>query len=384
MDRNRIESLIIKFLNRDLNRGEWEELNAWCENPKQDRAFYDFLEINYAIDHLMSEFQTERTKQAVLKEIRRSKRSARMGNLLKYAAVFVVMLSAGYFFLNRPESIPEAGTPEMVQTQIQHGTDKAVLTLGDGSEVALQKGEAFTAGNLSSNGTELIYDGTAAATGETAYNFLTIPRGGQFRIVLSDGTVVWLNSESQLKYPVHFSDGQAREVELVYGEAYFDVSPADEHRGSAFRVIHPAQMVEVLGTEFNIKAYRDEREVRTTLIEGKVAVRAGVGSEFLEPSEQSRLDTGSGVLVVTAVDVYSEISWKEGVFTFESLPLREVARVLARWYDIEFVFEDSAAQERRFNGTLRRNLEISEILEVIRGFDKINGYEIDAKTVVIK
>src|SRR5690606_33390781 len=147
--------------------------------------------------------------------------------------------------------------------------------------------------------------------------YLTIPRGGQFNVVLSDGTEVWLNSDTQLKYPVNFVEGQDREVELVFGEAYFDVSPSTEHGGSKFKVMNNAQEVEVLGTEFNIKAYRDDINVYTTLVEGKVVVGNGDLKQYLTPNQLSHLNLENNSIKVRVVDVNVETSWKKGIFTFK-------------------------------------------------------------------
>jgi ferric-dicitrate binding protein FerR (iron transport regulator) len=203
-------------------------------------------------------------------------------------------------------------------------------------------------------------------------------------VLLSDGTQVWLNSETQLKYPKNFIKGQTREVELVYGEAYFNVSPSSKHNGDKFKVLNASQHIEVLGTEFNIKAYTDETLVFTTLVEGKVTVNAEGTNQILKPSEQARLNIETNSINVKLVDVYNEISWKEGIFTFEKMPLSDIVKVLSRWYDIDFVFENEKVKENRFNGSLRRDLKIEEILDAIKNFNKIKDYNIYDRTIVIK
>src|SRR5690606_40703343 len=123
----------------------------------------------------------------------------------------------------------------------------------------LEKGDSIQTHNAISNGEEIIYNNNTSR--QLVYNYLTIPRGGQFQLTLSDGTRVWLNSETQIKYPVSFTDGESRQVELVYGEAYFEVSHSTEHKGSDFIVYNQNQEVQVLGTEFNIKAYKDDSNI---------------------------------------------------------------------------------------------------------------------------
>ena len=276
-------------------------------------------------------------------------------------------------------------TPVIVNTDstIEPGTDKATLTLEDGSVVVLEKGESFQTQNANSNGEEIIYKRGKQNTTKVTYNYLTIPRGGQFYIVLSDGTKVWLNSESQLKYPISFITGETRNVELVYGEAYFDVSPSTAHNGAKFIVKNNAQEVEVLGTEFNIKAYKDETNVYTTLVEGKVVVSALNKIKTLLPNEQLSLNLSTSTMVSTSVDVYRVISWKEGVFSFKDKPLKDIMMVISRWYDVKVVFVNEALEKMTFKGSLDKKLSIEEILSIISGTTNIN-YEINNKTILLK
>ncbi|MEX0313102.1 MAG: FecR family protein, partial [Allomuricauda sp.] len=236
------------------------------------------------------------------------------------------------------------------------------------------------------NGEEIIY---TAADGKIAksnivYNYLTTARGEQFQITLADGTQVWLNSETQLKYPVSFIDGASRQVELVYGEAYFDVSSSTNHSGSNFKVYHKEQEVQVLGTEFNIKAYKDETNIYTTLVEGAVAVNYLENKQVLQPEQQSNYDLVSNSMMVTTIDIYNETSWKEGVFSFKKKSLKEIMKVLARWYDIEVEFENREAENAEFIGVLGKGQSIEEILSNIKSFEIINNYEINNKKVILK
>ncbi|WP_248724502.1 FecR family protein [Seonamhaeicola sp. ML3] len=380
-----IEELIIKFLNQSINKKEWDELNLWYDKSEYDQLLNDYIEINYLVDDFMKEFNTERTKNNLLIKIKKDKRLSLRRNVMKYAAAVILFISTAYFFIGRDtKDKSQQLTPVVVDSKIYHGTNKAVLTLEDGSQVKLVKGEEFKTKDVNSNGEEIIYDTIDENKAKLAYNYLTIPRGGQFRVLLSDGTQVWLNSETQLKYPKNFIKGQTREVELVYGEAYFDISPSSNHNGDKFKVINASQHIEVLGTEFNVRAYKDEVMVFTTLVEGKVTVNVEGTNQVLKPSEQSILDVNTNNIDVKLVDVYNEISWKEGIFTFEKMPLSDIVKVLSRWYDIDFVFESEKVKGNRFNGSLKRNLKIEEILDAIKNFNKIKDYKIDDRTIIIK
>jgi len=298
------------------------------------------------------------------------------------AAASVLMLISLTLLFN-VDKTTKGTLPVAVNKKIEIGSDKATLTLEDGSVIALEKGETYTTGNVSSNGEKIVYN-SKNATKAISNNTLTIPRGGQFFIQLADSTKVWLNSESQLKYPVAFVDGETRQIELVYGEAYFEVSPSTKHKGSRFKVKTQSQNVEVIGTEFNIKAYRDETSMYTTLVKGKVAISNATVKEFLEPSQQSKINFNSNTISISKVDVYNEISWRKGLFVFKGMPLKDIAKVLSRWYDVDIVFADPALGNVKFNGVLNKNQKLEDILTTIKNINFINAYEIKDHKVILK
>lgn len=231
----------------------------------------------------------------------------------------------------------------------------------------------------------MVYQKEATAkTAEVLYNYLTIPRGGQFFVELSDGTKVWLNSESKLKYPVHFIEGKPRNVELVYGEAYFDVSPSANHKGASFNVSSRGQSIEVIGTAFNVKAYKDETMTYTTLVEGRIALNTQNKSRVLEPNQQALLNEINLSVEVKPVDVYNEISWKDGVFSFKGKSLKELTRVISRWYDVDVVFKNKEVESMTFKGVLGKNQPIEDILSSIKSASTINTYEIINNTIYIE
>ena len=298
------------------------------------------------------------------------------------AAASVLMLISLTLLFN-VDKTTKGTLPVAVNKKIEIGSDKATLTLEDGSVIALEKGETYSTGNVSSNGEKIVYN-SKNATKAISNNTLTIPRGGQFFIQLADSTKVWLNSESQLKYPVAFVDGETRQIELVYGEAYFEVSPSTKHKGSRFKVKTQSQNVEVIGTEFNIKAYRDETSMYTTLVKGKVAISNATTKEFLEPSQQSKINFNSNTISISKVDVYNEISWRKGLFVFKGMPLKDIAKVLSRWYDVDIVFADPALGNVKFNGVLNKNQKLEDILTTIKNINFINAYEIKDHKVILK
>ena len=371
--------LIIKKLNNTLSQSETEVFNGWYNEKTEHRSYFNNVKENY--NDNIDNVDLEKGWHSIVAKIDAPKHR---NTYWKYAvAASVILIVSLTAYLNTGSEI-EIKEPIIVNTGISPGVDKATLTLGDGSQVELEEGGTFQTQNANSNGEEIIYKKENKKTKKLVYNILTIPRGGQYFIELSDGTQAWLNSESQLKYPVNFIEGKTRQVELVYGEAYFDVSPSTDHQGSKFKVLNKTQEVEVLGTEFNIKAYLDEEVVYTTLVEGKVAVNNATHREILLPNQQSKINIKNKVLTIEEVNVFSEVSWKDGLFSFKSKPLKEIMIVLSRWYDVEVEFANVEHEDVKFNGVLSKNDSMEEILTVIMNTKFINAYDINDKNIIIK
>ena len=378
------EILITKFLTNEANIDELRQLELWINNPKNEILFFEHIKTNAFANMVVSKYDIKKAKKDILGSIRKEKRKS--NNILKYvaAAVFIGILASSYFFRDSVFNSPIENSPVIVNS-IETGTDKATLTLSDGSVVALEKGASFKTKNANSNGEQIVYGAAKKnKNSKTRYNYLTVPRGGQFFVKLSDGTQVWLNSESQLKYPESFIDGETRKVELVYGEAYFDVSPSTEHKGAKFQVFNQSQEIEVLGTEFNIKAYKDETNIYTTLVEGKVVVDNGVLKQNLTPNQQSTLNVLNNNMSVAVVDVYTEISWKNGIFSFKGKSLKDIMKVISRWYDIDVIFESAELEGVTFKGVLGKDQNIEEILLTIKTLSIIKDYEITNNKIILR
>lgn len=210
-------------------------------------------------------------------------------------------------------------------------------------------------------------------------NTLRVPRGGEYQLVLPDGTGVWLNSDTELSYSVPFV-GDRREVSLK-GEAYFDVA---HNADKPFVVSAQGQQVEVLGTEFNISAYEQDEYVVTTLVEGKVKVARGLDEKkFLLPNEQSILNNENGDLKKVEVNVYPYVSWKDGRFVFKNEALESILSKAARWYDVEIVFEDKGISNTRFTGDLPRYSDMSSLLQIIEAETSVHVKVEDDKRIYI-
>ncbi|MBD0825463.1 FecR family protein [Aestuariibaculum marinum] len=388
-----IEKLIVKFLNRNISIEEEAVLEDWLDNPLHEQIFADYVQIHHVIhsETLNKENLKQSKERLFLNEEEQEnlavaeKSKTKVFSIepyIKYAAALLIFGAVTTFFvLNNNEENAAVEITSEDQINIVPGSNKAILTLADGSEIALEETTHYETHEVQVSGSKITYANNATA--EIEYNYLTIPRGGQYHIELADGTMVWLNSESQLKYPKNFIEGAVRQVELVYGEAYFDVSPSSKHQGASFKVLNKNQTIEVLGTEFNIKAYTDDENVLTTLVEGVVQVNKGNVKIKLKPGQQSVLDKLSKNVAVKYVDVASEVSWKDGVFSFKGKPLEEIMKTISRWYDVEVVFEDESLKDVSFKGVFRKGKSLEDILSIMKS-TSINHYKIEGNIITIK
>ncbi|GAA3604367.1 FecR family protein [Flavivirga amylovorans] len=380
--------LIYKVLNRTITDAELRELQKWLEDSQNQITLENYIRDNYDINLSQSKANIDEAFAGVIKRIEETSMPLKKiplykRSVFKYAAaaVIAILISLPLLIKNNTQKVNHE--PIIVNNTIKKGTDKATLTLEDGTDITLVKDQSYVTDNIKSDGTKIIYEKTNSVKTEIAYNYLTVPRGGQYYVKLSDGTKVWLNSESKLKYPTNFISGALRKVELIYGEAYFDVSPSSEHDGAKFSVITDNQELEVLGTEFNIKAYKYEAYIYSTLVEGKVNIVNGASSTSLSPNQQAIIKQNTSGIEVVNVDTFSAISWKEGIFSFEDMPLDKIMKVLARWYDFNVIFVDPTLKDILFTGILRKNQSIKEILEIIRTINNIT-YEINNDTIIFR
>lgn len=374
--------LIIKKLNNTLTAEETILFIEWYNESQDHRNYFNNVKKNYT----RSIQNINERKAWIQVENKIGLKTKKRIYWQQAAAILIILLISSTFILYKKTTEYNLQKNIVAKSTITPGTEIAILTLENGEEITLEKGKKYELHNTSSNGKQLIYNVQKSDSKKSVpYNYLTIPRGGQFFVQLSDGTKIWLNSESKLKYPIRFTTGEPREVELLYGEAYFDVSSSSIHNGNAFMVKTKKQQVKVLGTEFNIKAYHDEKNILTTLVEGKVSVGNGITKKNLMPEQQSTLDKETGTLSIKSIDTYNETSWKKGVFSFNSKSLKEIMLVLSRWYDLEVVFENKEIGNIKFNGVLSKNQNAEDILSIInKTNNNIITYEITNKKVIFK
>lgn len=380
-----MKKIIVKYLTDHITDSELEQLLVWIKKRKNLEKFKKIIRENYQIHIVINSIDEEIALKKVKNAIKRNERPVKFfqQKILKFAASIVILIALSSYFLTQ-DFKTENDASNILNNTIKIGSDKAILTLENGHNIILEKGKKYNSKNAESNGENIIYKGNTGSKAKINYHYLTIPRGGQYHLKLTDASEIWLNSESKLKYPTSFTKGEERAVELLYGEAYFIVSPSDENNGTKFKVKTGIQRIEVLGTQFNIKAYEDETSIYTTLIEGKVSIDNTIKIELLKPNQQSVINRANRKIKITNIDVSSEIAWVYGDFIFNRKPLKDIMKVLSRWYDIEVEFEDKEMENIKFFGELSRYQSIEDILKLIKTTNTINSYEINNGKILIK
>lgn len=413
-----IGSLLLKKTQSALNEEEEAALNNWLsQRPEADRKFFDAatdldeiekaLLYMYGIDEekaladILNAMQPVPVQVVPLVPVRRGSFGKKV--FFKYAAAAIItgaLVTTAVWVYNRLNSKPDVAALPMEQrfhNDVQPGNDKAILQLADGRSIVL---DSLRNGTIANQGNTAVkkLDGMVQYNsslqnreGTIAWNTLRTPRGGQYQLQLPDGSKVWLNAQSSLRFPAAFT-GNERLVELT-GEAYFEVT---KNPLMPFRVNiknaagKPAEQVEVLGTHFNINAYDDEEAMRTTLLEGKVKVvdrtpsgtAAGspIDSLVLLPGQQSIALANAPLTVDHSPNIDQIMGWKNGLFTFENASIASIMRQVSRWYDVEIVYDGNI--EKQFVGTIPRNVPVSTLLKILESTGWVH-FTIEGKKITV-
>lgn len=389
----RYQELAAKWLNKTITSSEAEEFAQWYNSDQAE-------DIVLSDDYVAGEEELRsRIFDAINQQISPVEHHSNPNHRIWYAAAAVtgILLSVSLYFysgksdvqslankpietLSYPNSIKSdvrpreslRSTEEIVQNDIEAGEDKAILILGDGTKIVLDDAQNGILANQGGNSIlkaaegELIYSFTEESVKPVdksaelvIYNTIETPKGGKFQVRLPDGSKVWLNAASSLRFPTSFS-GTKRQVELK-GEAYFEVAHDDS---KLFEVNTRNQIVQVLGTHFNINAYADEPTVNTTLLEGSVRVsdvRTNI-SQLLKPGEQSQL--AERIEIVSVKNTSEAVAWKEGYFQFNEADIETVMRQIERWYDVTVKYEGEIPLYR-FGGEIERSLSLLQVLKIL-------------------
>lgn len=370
MDEQRLTELIEKYLAGTCTSVEKALVEEWYEGfDRHDIKFYagDKEKISRSaatsLAWIREKIAAQEEKGKVI-QMPAKKKTA--WQYIAAAAVIIAVSTAGYFFFNGKQqtTAPVAASLEMKHDALPGG-NKATLTLADGSVIVL---DTTANGNLAQQGNTkvikldsgmLAYNAGNANTTEVLYNTITTPRGGQYQIQLPDGTKVWLNAASSLHFPTVFT-GNERDVTLT-GEGYFEVA---HNAAKPFHVITGSTQVEVLGTHFNIMAYPDEAVIKTTLLEGSVKVSSASNTTLLKPGQQANVNKSGTIRLIPNADTEEAIGWKDGLFKLNQTDIPEIMRQVARWYDVEIIYE-GAVPGGSISGDISRNMNLSKVLKVL-------------------
>ncbi|MFY0600117.1 MAG: FecR domain-containing protein [Cyclobacteriaceae bacterium] len=391
MDKHyRIADLIVEKLKGNISAEDNSELQFWLDESEDNQDLFDKVnQDQYLLDKLSiyELFNNEKAWASLESKLPQSK-VVKFSSpiMLRYAASILLPLvlisSLLYFYL---ETRPQDSLANVDET-IHPGTQKATLILSDGEQVDLQHTDApktIQQGivQVKNQNQTLAYsideEEPVTEQAPVIYNELITPRGGNYNLTLEDGTTVWLNAASTLKFPVAFTD-TIRQVYLV-GEAYFDVS----HDGKPFIVSTDERDIRVLGTSFNVSAYTDESNLITTLVEGSVMLQTPTTAEVLKPNDQAIVSFTDDQIEITTVNTSIYTSWVDGKIEFSYDNMEAVMRKLSRWYDFEYTFENLDAQKFHFSASLDNSENISAILEMIKLTTDIN-LKLEDNTIVIQ
>ena len=375
----------IEFAIRLLARREElndEEVTAWLKEKDHVELLDEIAAIRQKLSR-QSYGESGEEEFLYLEKSIYDRKSRRM--TLRWSIAASIILLVGLFVGRTISGVRDIHEEqELAKSVMQPGTSKAILMMADGKEVVLEQGQNLNIllnerVRVATSSQGIVYEEHGKGMVTEEYNKLTTPVGGEYSLVLSDGTKVFLNADSELKYPVEFSDGK-RIVDLK-GEAYFEV-----HKDSLrpFIVRMNGAEVTVLGTSFNVNTYGDDGQIYTTLVNGSVRVSSmkNKQEEILKPGMQSVMNVQSGLLTVRKVDVEPYVAWREGRFVFRAMTLDLIMRQLQRWYDFEVFYQNSELKDYEFWGVIKRDMDLDKVLSVIKATTNVD-FEVKGKVITI-
>jgi ferric-dicitrate binding protein FerR (iron transport regulator) len=378
---------------KEYNRLYEKYLAGKCSKKEQAELenYQDSFELKEQQWNVRSMGNSEEIKQSIQEDLNYSIQEHSKYRIFRFrawqsaaAAAILILLTAGiYYYQNSPEPVLVKTETPRFRNDVAPGNNKAILTLDDGSKIDLDDAKTGILANESNIDIKKTGDGqleyTAGAQNvkTVKYNILSTPMGGEYQLVLPDGSKVWLNSGSTLRFPTAFI-GSERIVELK-GEAYFDIA---KNPKMPFLVrTNNAMDIKVLGTQFNIMAYDDEKNINTTLIEGSVEVLKGSGKTMLKPGQEAILNRGSGNIKVASADLEQAIAWKNGYFIFYNENIESIMRKVSRWYNVDVVYQGNLSN-KDFVGTISRNKNVSELLKMLELTGAVH-FSIDGRRITV-
>lgn len=370
--------LIAGSIQQTLTEEEQEELDDWIVADENNMRLFGELTKEENVAASLAKFERMKVEQALEATKRKLKFSApkKSTKIWTYAIAASVVITVGIYIYITQLAPKKAETIIAVSNDIKPGSDKATLTLEDGKVISL---DLFNRDSLFNPNVqvypaqgEIVY--AAGNSSAELYHILSIPRKGQYKVVLPDGTKVWLNSSSSIKFPLAFS-GHERRV-YVTGESFFEVA---KDKDKPFRVVVNEVTVEALGTQFNINAYSNEPYLSATLTEGSIKVTNGKNEDILKPGQQVQVNPDKSKVI--NVDTKEVTGWKNDEFVFVDTPIETIMRQVERWYDAEVIFEDQLSVH--LNGTIERNVPVSRLLKILEATGHVK-FEIQGNKIIVK
>lgn len=366
--------LIAGFLKNELNGEERDELDEWILEREENMILFEKMTDERNIAEAREWFRKMKIEEDLIKTKRKiaARKPTRIWAYIAAAAVLILIIG-GIYIIQPAKNDNEK--PSVVQTHdIAPGSNVATLTLDNGAVVELGIDGVDTAITskikvLRKEG-QLVYDPGDAD--KTTYHTLVVPRRGQYKVILSDGTKVWLNSESSIRYPASFN-GNERRV-FATGETYFEVAKGEK----PFRVVSGDITVEALGTQFTVNAYSNEPFVSATLVEGSIMVSKASEENILKPGQQARLTANE--FSIAKVNVDSATSWKNNQFKFINTPIDAVMRQIERWYDAEVEYQQKLTLH--LNATIERDVPVSELLHIFEQTEQVK-FKVEGKKIIV-
>lgn len=367
---NELDEWADRYVRGDLSREDRIALMKWLEaSPEHIGQFRKILRVEMRVAAVGKWRRLDRTQERVWKRItpvfvNRKKRLYLWW--MRIAAIIIVLI--GVYFVWQIRQMPtEKFVPVAEVVKIESGSPKAILVMNAGEPIELKEGESRQVADVF--GVKVIQDSTGglrfedregAEEEEIGKSSVIVPEKGKYFVILSDGTKVWINSDSELEFPNRFGE-DIREVKLK-GEAYFEVT-SDSRK--PFYVLAGETKVHVLGTAFNVSAYREDRQTEVALLRGKVSFDVKDKVYVLVPGEIATLNRERGETIIRKGDVAAIVDWKAGRFNFEDMSLEELTVKLSRWYGVTFVFSDEAVKKMRFSGAMTKYRTLDYVLDMI-------------------
>ena len=377
---SRIARLVFGFMQGTLTKKEHDELDEWVAASDENMELFERLTDEKNIEEAMKWMESVETEKSLQKRkeqiaFTRPKRTIRFW---QYAVAASIVVAAGILIYRYRDSTNEKKNNVIATnlSDLQPGSDKAILKMGNCKVILLDNAKLDTSINeqikIFGQKGEVVYNNEGAGK-ELEYHELSIPRKGKYKLLLPDGTTVWLNSESSIRFPTFFV-GKERKV-FVTGETFFEVA---KNKEKPFIAVAGDLQVEALGTQFNITTYKNEPVGSATLVEGSILVSSGRNENILKPGQQVQITTNDFKVVET--DATDAIAWKNDQFKFTNTPVDVIMRQIERWYDAEIVWQDKV--DFHFNGTIDRGVPVSKLLHYIEETGQVH-FKIEGKKIIV-